>query len=100
MTDPMEALRTIREKLAEVTEPLGLELREMDVRVAPDGRHADTVIAIFTIDVEQIGKTEDEVAVDAQIAEMEQQMLQQTRDTREEEARANLDALFKKYRKE
>jgi hypothetical protein len=99
MTEHIDPLRVIRERLAEVTQPIGLELREMDIRVAQQ-QHDDVVIALFTIDMDQIGKTEEQVAVDASIAEMERQMLEQTRDAKAEEARANLEGLFKRYRKE
>jgi hypothetical protein len=97
MTEHIDPLRVIRQRLAEVTQAIGLELREMDVRVA-DHQTGDVVIALFTIDADEVGKTQEQVQVDAQIQEMERQMLEQQREDKAEEARANLDVLFKKYR--
>ena len=99
MTEHIDPLRVIRQRLAEVTQGIGLELREMDIRVAERG-HDDVVIALFTIDVADIGKTTEQVAIDSQIAEMERQMLEQTREEKADEARANLEALFKKHRRD
>lgn len=98
MTEHIDPLRVIRQRLAEVTQGIGLELREMDIRVAEDQRE-DVVIALFTIDADEIGKSQEQVTIDAQVADMERQLLEQTREDRAEEARANLDKLFKRYGK-
>jgi hypothetical protein len=98
MTEHIDPLRAIRARLAEVTEPMGLELREMDIRVAQH-QNGDVVIALFTIDADQIGRTQEQIETDAAVAEMERQMLEQTREDKAEEARANLDVLFHRYRK-
>jgi hypothetical protein len=98
MTEHIDPLRAIRERLAEVTQGIGLDLREMDIRVA-ERSHDDVVIALFTIDMEQIGKTQEQIAVDAQIADMERQMVEQTRDDKAADARANLEKLLDKHRR-
>jgi hypothetical protein len=97
VTDHIEPLRVIRQRLAEVTESLGLELRDMDVRVAADGH--DMVLAVFTIDLDQVGRSEEAAKVDDQIAEMERQMVEQAREESASEARENLENLFGKYRR-
>jgi hypothetical protein len=98
MTEHIDPLRVIRQRLAEVTQALGLELREMDIRVA-ERSHDDVVIALFTIDAAEIGKTQEQVTIDAQVAEMERQMLEQTREDKAAEAKANLEALFNKHKR-
>ena len=99
MTEHIDPLRVIRDRLAEVAQPIGLELREMDIRVAQQ-QHDDVVIALFTINMDEVGKTKEQVAVDASIAEMERQLVEQTREDKAEDARANLEGLFKKFGKE
>lgn len=98
MTDNIDPLRVLRKRLAEVSQPIGLELREMDVRVSEGGTD-DLVVALFTIDMEEIGRTQEEAQVDAQFKELEQGFLEQQREERAAEAISNLKKMGLIYRR-
>ena len=71
MTEHIDPLRVIRDRLAEVAQPIGLELREMDVRVAAQAARRRGDRPVHHRHAPRSVRPRSRSPVDASIAEMD-----------------------------
>jgi hypothetical protein len=94
MSSPIDPMRVLKDRVAEVLSPLGLELRQF-ITVVSDDSSGDTVQVVFTINEDLVGKTQEQVAFDTAFEDIARSFQIQTSDDKEAEARANLEKLLK-----
>lgn len=93
MSNPIDPMRVLRERMAEALSPLGLELRQF-INVVADEESGDVIQAVFTIDRDAIGKTQEQIHFDAAFDDLARNFTIQKTDDAEAETRANLQRLL------
>lgn len=100
--DPLDPMIKVAEKLAEVAADLGLKMEQFGI--APDltGHGAHMAQAVFSFDKEKlhdtVEKTDEQRAIDAQVAEMERDFKKQQEEDAMAEARERAEQLAKNLR--
>lgn len=96
MSDPMEPIRRLGERLAQEAAKLGLELRGFTVVPSFDGQ-PDHAQALFIIDATEIGKDAEQAEIDEQFVEMTRQLKSTELEEKEAAAEAGLRRLLEKH---
>lgn len=99
MSNPIDPLRTLKERLTEVAATLGLELQVFATIVGAEGE-PDHAQAIFTIDADLLD-SEAEVkqgmkAIEAELDKLQQDQREKDLDVQEERAKESLKDLLRR----
>lgn len=95
MDNPIEPVSRLRTRLKEECEKVGLNLVEFSLSPS-NPQHPDIVQAMFTIDKDKVGKTEEQIEMDEKFREIALQERREQEQREIEEARRKLAEEWKK----
>lgn len=101
MSNPMDPLRTLKERTAEACAPLGLELQMFNAVVGSEGE-PDHAQVIFTIDAERMGAEAEFVELkqemEAELDEIQREAREKDLEQKVADAKANLENMLRRSR--
>jgi hypothetical protein len=93
--NPLDPMRVLREQLAEVTAPIGLELQHFTVIIGAPGE-PDLVQTVSTIDVDAIGRSSEQAEFDQKFASIAKDFQADKQHDKEQDAIASLEEMRKR----